>query len=482
MSQESSKITLCPFGVVGAPHKLDAVDASLREPVFMLILASVKWLLVAGVLGFIVSVQALVPDFFASCAYINFGRLEPILRTAVVYGFGFNAGLALALFLTVRLARVKICALWVVFVAAIFWNVGVIVGVIGILFGHQVPMPLLEMPRESAPLLMFSYALMGVWGMVAFMKRERKVAYISQALVVAALFWFPWIYIVAQSMVVMDPVTGVVQNIVAGWYASGVMNLWLAPIALAAAFYVIPRVLGVQVKYYFLLHGAFWLYAFIACWACGRYLYGAPIPAWTQTVSSVASVALVLPVIIFLVSLFSTALSNLEVATNSPSVRFMMTGLGFYGLSILGHAVLMVGGELLQFTYYVKALDVLGLYGGVAMIFCGAIYFVLPGLLEREWLSTTLLKAHYWGMTAGVLLAALGMVVAGIIQGVTMNDAEITYAQTADLVQPWLQLNGYGFLLILIGVLGFALNFHRLLFPAPQQREQVGATCFEATE
>lgn len=482
-STNSTK-TLCPFGVVGAPHRLDAVDASLREPVFLLAFAAVKWLILASVVGLLAVVQSHTPDFLAYCEYTSAGRLEPIFTNALVYGWGFNAAFAVALWLMVRLANIALSSLWMVFIAQAFWNLGVLIGLVGILIGDQVPAQYLEMPRYATPLLLFAYALIGVWGVIAFAKRQRSNTYIAQNLVFAALFWFPWIYAAAQTMVVWAPAVGVVQAIVSGWYASALVNLWFIPLALAAAYYLIPRVLGTPVRHYYLTPVAFWLYAGIACWACGRYFWGAPVPAWTSTMTAVATVALVLPVVMFLISLFSTALSNMSDALNSPSLRFILTGLFFLALYSLGNAFMMFRGlgDMLQFTYYLKGLDILGIYGCASLVFFGVFYYILPRLLERQWLSSTMLKTHYWGVTAGVIVAAGSMMIAGFIQGTLLSNPENTLASTMQVVQPWLQGRSYGFLLILIGNLGFAINFQRMLFPIAQQREQEEPTRFAVVD
>lgn len=483
MSSEPRK-SLCPFGVVGAPHQLDAVNASLREPLFLLLLSSAKWLSFATLVGLVSAIQLHTPDFLSYCAYMSYGRLEPVFMNALVYGWGFNAGFAVALWLMVRLSGTPLRAHALLFTAYFFWNVGLLIGIAGIIAGDQVPASLLEMPGYATPLLFIAYALIAVWGVLAYARRERSTSYISQWLVFAALFWFPWIYAAAQAMVVQAPAVGVVQHIVTGWYASAVIHLWFMPLALAAAFYLIPRVLGERIRFYYLTHFAFWLYVVVACWACGRYFIAAPVPAWVMTVTAVASVLLILPCAIFFINLLSTLMPHFSKAANSPSLRFVMTGLLFLGLYVLAQAAMMFRGlnELTQFTFYIKGLDMMGLYGGVSMIFFGAIYFLLPKLLERQWLSTSMMKTHYWGATAGMLVISVSMMVAGVAEGSLLANPDPSFSDALRIVQPWLQARSYGFILLLIGHVAFVINFHRLLFPLSQQRTQTHPTLFEAAE
>jgi cbb3-type cytochrome oxidase subunit 1 len=45
-------------------------------------------------------------------------------------------------------------------------------------------------------------------------------------------------------MLFASPVRGVMQPIVAAWYAQSAWTLWLAPLALSVAYYVVPKVTG----------------------------------------------------------------------------------------------------------------------------------------------------------------------------------------------------------------------------------------------
>ena len=66
----------------------------------------------------------------------------------------------------------------------------------------------------------------------------------SQWYAVAALFLFPWMLCAAQAVLLWWPVRGTVQAIAAGWYAQGAWSLWLAPLALTGAYYIVPKVAG----------------------------------------------------------------------------------------------------------------------------------------------------------------------------------------------------------------------------------------------
>lgn len=470
----SNGLIACPFGIVGAPHRLDEVDASLRSPVFLLWFVALKWLLVAGVLGLIVAIQLHTPGFLTLGEWVTYGKLQPLFVDTLVYGWGFNAGFAIALWLMLRLAGIGLRSLWMVFLGMAFWNLGLLVGLIGIVIGDQVPALYLELPGYATPLMLAAYALIGVWGLIAYAQRESGKSYIAQWLVLLALFAFPWLFTAAQYMVVWKPAVGVVQGIAGAWYAAGLVHLWWLPLGLAAAYYLIPRVLGLPVRGYRLAQSGFFLYILIGGWACGRYLFGTPVAVWTSNVAAVGSILLLLPVAMLLIPALATAWQAFERVKESPSLRFVFTGLVFWGLYAVLAALMSIREveAMVQFSLYGEALDVLAFFGGGTFVFFGVLYYLLPRLMEREWLSVTMMKAHFWGTLTGVLCVLIAALVAGWMQGVLLGDPDYAFTEALRRLQPWLQARSLGYLLWMVGFLAFLVNFFRMLFPFKAQREQ----------
>jgi len=66
------------------------------------------------------------------------------------------------------------------------------------------------------------------------------------------------------------------------------VSLWLLPIALAAAYYLVPKLSGRTLNnYHYAPHG-FWTLIFFAAWNGARHLVGGPVPAWIPTLAIVA--------------------------------------------------------------------------------------------------------------------------------------------------------------------------------------------------
>src|SRR6185437_441306 len=125
---------------------------------------------------------------------------------------------------------------------ALLWNLGMTAGILGILYGESTGFEWLEMPRYALVPLFFGYLLIGLGGMVTLHQRRERQFYISQWFVMAALFWFPWIFSTAGLLLVAKPVRGALQAAIDWWYFNNLTTVWFGFIGLAAMFYFIPKV------------------------------------------------------------------------------------------------------------------------------------------------------------------------------------------------------------------------------------------------
>ncbi|MDB6108405.1 MAG: rane protein, partial [Pedosphaera sp.] len=125
------------------------VDVSCRAPLLLLFLSAAGWLLAASVLGFIATLKFHSPALLADCAWFTYGRVHPGASNALVYGFAVQAGLGVLLWLICHLGRTKLAAPAMVVAGWLLWNLGVTVGVLGILHGDSTGFEWLELPRYA---------------------------------------------------------------------------------------------------------------------------------------------------------------------------------------------------------------------------------------------------------------------------------------------------------------------------------------------
>ena len=103
--------------------------------------------------------------------------------------------------------------------------------------------------RYASVTLFFAYLFIGLGAMQTFHQRRERQLYISQWFLLAALFWFPWIYSTANILLVAKPVRGALQAAIAWWYAGNLMtsarsasvSVPVASVPLRMASFLIPR-------------------------------------------------------------------------------------------------------------------------------------------------------------------------------------------------------------------------------------------------
>jgi cytochrome c oxidase cbb3-type subunit 1 len=442
------------------------IDASCRFPVLLFFACSVVWLFIGTVFAMLASWKMHNPELLANYSWLTFGRVRPAHLNAVIFGFASEAAIGVSLWLMCRLCRVKLMYQWLIMLAAVFWNVGLTVGMLGILAGESTGIEWLEIPGYAAPILFFSYALIGVWGIITFRFRRENHLYVSQWYILAALIWFPWIYSAANIMLVFAPVRGTVQAAVNWWFAHNVLGLWFTPIGIASVYYFIPKVIGRPIHSYYLSVLGFWTLALFYNWNGMHHLVGGPMPAWLITVSIVASVLMTIPVVTVGINHHMTMWGSFHKLKQSPTLQFMVFGGMNYTIASL-HGVasaLRTVSETTHFTHHTIAHSHSGMYAFFTMIMFGSMYYIVPRLTQREWPSARLIHIHFWGTAVGILLYIVPLSIGGILQGIAMNNPDMPFLDVVKGTLPWLRMRTFAGVLISVGHVAFVIHLTWILF------------------
>jgi cytochrome c oxidase cbb3-type subunit 1 len=438
-----------------APEEASTVGSAGRLPLLLLLGCGILWLLAAGVLGLVAAIQLHAPWFFENCRILNHGRVEALRESIWIYGWVGNAGLCVALWVLARLGGEPLRAGNLVVIGAGAWNLGLLVGLAGIVLGDGTALPALQLPGYALPVMLAGYGAMAVSGVLSWAGRRRSVMFASHWYAVAALFLFPWIFSAAQVTLIWVPVRGVLQAIVDGWYTQGIWSLWMAPLALAGAYYVVPKATGRTLPSYDAAALGFWCLVFVGPWTGGRHLIGGPVPAWISSIAIVASVTLLFHYLIVLINL------RWAFGGGGVALKFVAFGLAAYALGGLVDAVTSMRGVALltQFTHFDSAQQQLAFSGGISLMLFGAVYFAVPRLAGRPWASGALMTGHLVLAVVGVALLAVSLGAAGLIQGAALNEPAVPFAEIAERTRTWLLVATAADSLILFGNLLLAANF-----------------------
>jgi cytochrome c oxidase cbb3-type subunit I len=450
------------------------VDASLRWPVLALLAGSVMWLIFGTVLALLAAIKLHKGDFLADCSWLTVGRIRPASANAILYGFASQAGLAVLFWLLCRLGNMRFVYQVAVLIAGKLWNIGVLVGVVAILAGASNGFEWLEMPRYAAAILFASYVVLGLCAVGTFQMRRVRELYPTQWFLFAALFWFPWLYTAAHYLLVIEPVRGVFQSVVAAWFAGGFLRLWLGLIALGAIYYFLPKMTGKPLYSGPLAAFAFWAILFFGSWAGVAMLQGAPVPRWVASVGVASLLCLLAPLVSNALNWYLTA-CYLDLFKKNPTARFIVFGAGCYvmvGLAELALATPAVD-RLTGLTLAGMGVKGLAIHGFIGSVLIGAVYYILPRVLQGQWASEKLIRIHFGLHAAGVLLIFVGLMVGGLLQGMKLANPSTAFITIAKGTAPFVGLSTLGILLLLAGQVLLAINLFKLVRTFVQPTLQV---------
>jgi len=442
------------------------IDASTRVPVLMFYASAMVWLLIGTLLAGFVSFKLHSPDWLSDVSFLTWGRLRPVHMNVMIYGWASMAAMGTAIWLMARLCRTTLRHPLLIVTGIWFWNIGVLIGVIGILMGYSTGYQWLEFPPYAAVVLFVAYALIISWAVLMFRFRRGDQIYITQWYLLGAFLWFPWLYAAAQAMLFVVPVQGVMQAAVGWWYANNLLFLWLGAVALGTAYYMIPKVIGRPVYSYHLATIGFWTYALFSSWTGMQRLVDGPFPAWMITASIAATILTIIPVATVGLNHHMTMQGYFPVMRYSPTLRFTVFGAMSYTVfSVVGILIsLRSTARYLHFTEASIAYSHLGLYAFFTMIMFGSMYYIVPRLVGREWRYATLIKLHFWASAYGIGLMSLMLLVGGFVQGVSQNDPSLPFIESTGSVLPYLRGRTLAALLLTISHFIFAFHFGLMLF------------------
>jgi cytochrome c oxidase cbb3-type subunit 1 len=438
------------------------VEVSCRWPLLALFGGAAMWLVIGSVLALIASIKFHGPEFLADRAWLGYGRVHPAAQCALAYGFAVPSALGAMLWVLAQRAGVPLVRPGLVWFAAKLWHLGVLVGLWGILAGGATGFEGLEFPRYAAAILFVAFTLLALFACLTHAAGRRVIRpkpelHPAQTFALAALFWLVWIWSVANLLLLAFPVRGLMQAVVAWWFAGNFQVVWLALAGLAVATHLLPELCGRPLESRHLA-----LFVFLTLIGFGAWTgipSGAPLPAWLPAVSNVAALLTLAPTLGIAAMTWLTTRGSRAECRGGP-LCFVKFGLWMGVLSglLLALAALPPVSRVVEFTWFGSGQIQLRLYGFAAMILFGAAYHLLPRVVGMDWPWPRLARAHFWLAVSGVLLLALPLLGAGVVQGLKLADPNIAFMAATRSTLMFLRLSTVGDTLLLLGNVLFLGN------------------------
>jgi cytochrome c oxidase cbb3-type subunit 1 len=122
-------------------------------------LTSAFWFAIATTFGMMGASYLIDPDFLANIEYIHFGRIRPMHVNGVLFGFVTPGLLAAAFYYIPRLLKTELFSHKLGVFNAIFWNITVAAGIIGISMGYTQGREYAELAWPVDIMVVISFAM-----------------------------------------------------------------------------------------------------------------------------------------------------------------------------------------------------------------------------------------------------------------------------------------------------------------------------------
>ena len=466
-----TQINIVPTTHTGFDLSRTGIDATTARPVSVLIGSAVLWLVLGSTFGLIASLKLHLPDWLDTQPWLTFGRVRTLHLTLVIYGWLSLAGIAIATWVTPRIFHAPLRWPRLVIAGAALWNGGVAAGAVAIAAGWTDGQEWLEIPWQIDGLLAVGGALCAIPLIRTALTRNVDHIYVSGWYFLAALSWFPALFVIANFPGLF---TGAEQATVNWWFAHNVLGLWLTPLGLGGAYYFIPKIIGKPIYSYALSLLGFWALALFYSQVGIHHLIGGPVPTWVVTLSIVQSMMMLVPVVAVAINQHVVVARNLWAFRASFPLRFISLGAVMYTLASVEGSLeaLRSINTVTHFTQFTIGHAHLGAYGFTSFVFFGCIYYMLPRITGRRWPFPRLIAAHFWLVVGGFVLYFVALSIGGWLEGEAMLDATQPFSASVILLRPFLEGRSVGGALMTLGHLLFALNVATMLargrHPSPQ--------------
>ena len=430
-------------------------------------LSSAIWFVVGTLAGLINATHMAAPDFLGNISWLVFGRLRPMHTNLVIFGFIGSALLGAAQYVVPALLQTPLWSERLGKTSLGIWNLSIVAGTVTLSLGYSQGREYAEWiwPVDVSVLLAFALVFYNL--LQTAIRREEKLLYVSNWYIFAALIFTFFIYFFGNAL--WNPATGAITGmpdaILAWFYGHGVVGLFLTPLAIGIAYYIIPIVSRSPLYSHTLSLVGFWSILTIYTHIGTHHLLQTPVPTWLKVLAITGSIAMLAPVMTVLVNLWLTMRGRLGYIHSDIGGKFVFAGLVWYILTCLQGPLqaLPVIQRVTHLNNWVIAHAHMGVLGFSGTIALGGLYFILPRVTNRPIYSSRLADVQYWLVLFGMAGFFGVLTVAGLIQGNSWLNGETVYRVLPAIHSYMVWRLGIGVLLFGGAVIGL-YNVYRSIY------------------
>jgi cytochrome c oxidase cbb3-type subunit I len=389
------------------------------------------WFLFGTLYGLFSAIHLMAPEFFNNIGPLVFGRTRPVHVNTVVFGFVASTLIGCALYYVPALLKTRLWSEPLGWLSWLLWNLTVASGPLTFAFGISQGREYTEYIFIFDVALVLSVLALIINVVMTIATRQEPLLYVSVWYVAGAFIWTAAVYPIGNVMWRPDTgaMPGLIDSIFLWYYGHNLVGLFLTPLAIGVAYFVIPRVTRMPLYSHALSLVGFWTLIALYSHIGGHHILQAPIPNWLRTISAVDSMAMIVPVATVLFNLWLTPRGRTGLLWTDLGGRFVLVGSIWYLITCVQGPIQSLPSvqEITHFNNWVVGhahIAVLGFAGFTAV---GGLWHILPLVSGRQLYSRRLASVQFGLVMAGLIGFFLVLSMAGLTQGTAWYNGEALY-------------------------------------------------------
>lgn len=450
-------------------------------------IATLAWGIIGFVVGLIVALKFIWPEFLGFIPELSFGRLRPLHTNAVIFAFAGNA-----IFYGVYYSLPRLCKapMWNDTLSKIHfwgWQAIIVSAVLTLPFGITTSKEYAELEWPIDIAITLIWVAFGANMIMTILKRREKHIYVAIWFYLATFITVAVLHVVnsfempATFLKSYSLYAGVQDALVQWWYGHNAVAFFLTTPFLGIMYYFIPKAANRPIFSYRLSIVHFWALIFIYIWAGPHHLLYTALPGWAQALGTVFSIMLIAPSWGGMLNGLLTLRGAWDRVREDPVLKFLVVGVTAYGMVTFEGPMLSIANvnAIAHYSDYIIGHVHNGALlwnGGLAF---GMLYYITPRIYKTEIFSLKLANMHFWFATLGAIFYVIPMYWGGITQSLMWKEFTSTgalaypnFLETVNQIIPMYALRAFGGTMFIIGACIGAYNIWKTAAQGSLQAEE----------
>ena len=436
-------------------------------------IATVIFGIIGMLVGLLIATQLFLPQLNFGIQYTTFGRIRPLHTNAVIFAFVGNAMFAGVYYSMQRLLKARMFSDLLSWIHFWGWQLIILAAAITLPLGYTTSKEYAELEWPIDIAITLIWVVFGINMIGTILKRRERHMYVAIWFYISTFVTVAVLHVVNSFEI---PVTflksyswyaGVQDALVQWWYGHNAVAFFLTTPFLGLMYYYLPKAANRPVYSYKLSIIHFWSLIFIYIWAGPHHLLYTSLPDWAQSLGTVFSVMLIAPSWGGMLNGLLTLRGAWDRVREDPVLKFMVVAVTAYGMATLEGPLLSIKNinAIAHFTDWIIAHVHVGGLGWNGFIIFGILYWLVPKMWGTKLWSTKAANVHFWLGTLGIIVYALPLYTAGVVQSLMWKNFNAegfleypNFLETVTQIVPMYMMRAIGGLLYFTGVIIMAVN------------------------